>query len=122
MKFLLDANLSPALVEQLGRAGHTAVHVADLDMLAATDDAILDRASSDGFVLITADSDFPMLLALRRETTPSVLLLRHVNELSSRRHGALVVVNLPTVIDDLESGAIVSLSPTRMRVRRLPIE
>lgn len=66
MKLLLDANLSPALVEQLGRAGHTAVHVADLDMLAATDDAILDRASSDGFVLITADSDFPMLLALRR--------------------------------------------------------
>lgn len=122
MRFLLDANLSPGLVEQLEQAGHTAVHVAALDMLAATDDAILDRAASEGYVLITSDSDFPMLLAVRRETTPSVVLLRHVSELPSQRHGALLVANLPAVLDDLDNGAIVSLSPARLRVRRLPID
>jgi len=29
--------------------------------------------------------------------------------------------NLPTVLDDLANGAIVSRGPTRMAVRRLPI-
>ncbi|MGH3589171.1 MAG: hypothetical protein ACRDQ0_22915 [Pseudonocardia sp.] len=62
-----------------------------------------------------------MLLALRRATSPSVVLLRHVNELSRVEQGALLIANLPEVLDDLEAGAIVSLSPTRMAVRPLPI-
>ncbi len=95
MRFLLDANLSPALVEQLGQAGYTAVHVGDLELLAAADDVILDRASADGYVLITADSDFPMMLALRRAATPSVILLRHVNELARRVRGRPVHGRLP---------------------------
>lgn len=96
--------------------------MADLGLLAATDHAIFERASADGLVLITADSDFPMMLALRRATNPSVVLLRHVNELSPADQGSLLTANLPAVLDDLARGAIVSLSPRRMGVRRLPIE
>lgn len=122
MRFLLDANLSPRLVEDLRSAGHAAVHVVDLGLLAATDDAIFERASVDGLVLITADSDFPMMLALRRATNPSVVLLRHVSELAPADQAGLLIANLPAVLDDLSRGAIVSLSPRRMGVRRLPIE
>ncbi|WP_219416742.1 hypothetical protein [Pseudonocardia nigra] len=61
------------------------------------------------------------LLALRRTASPSVVLLRHVNELPREAQSALLIANLPTVLDDLGCGAIVSLSPTRMAVRRLPI-
>lgn len=122
MRILLDANLSPSLVGQLEEAGYAALHVAYLDMLAASDDAILDRAAAERWVLITADSDFAMLLAVRRDVMPSVVLLRHVNELEPLGQGALLIANLPAVIDDLESGAIISLSPARLRVRRLPIE
>lgn len=71
--------------------------------------------------MITADSDFPMMLALRRASTPSVVHLRHINELTWHAQVALLVANLPTVLNDLDEGAIVSLSPTRMAVRRLPI-
>lgn len=122
MRFLLDANLSPALIEDLRSAGHAAAHVADLGLLTATDDAIFDRASADGFALITADSDFPMMLVLRRAKSPSVVLLRHVQELTPAEQGGLLVANLPAVLDDLDRGAIVSLSPRRLGVRRLPIE
>lgn len=72
-------------------------------------------------MVVTADSDFPMLLALRRAVSPSVVHLRHVNDLSVEQHGALLAANLPNVRRDLERGAIVSLSPTRMAVRSLPL-
>jgi len=81
---------------------------------------IFDRAAADGDVLITADSDFTNLLAARGRWAPSVVLLRHVAELPWREHEALLVANLPAVLTELEDGAVVSLSSTRLAVRRLP--
>lgn len=121
MKFLLDANLSPTLIEPLHQAGHDATHVADLGLLRASDDAIFDLAAAEGYVVITADNDFPMMLALQDASRPSVVLLRHVGELPRRAQDALLAANLPAVLGDLAGGAIVSLSPTRLAVRALPI-
>lgn len=50
-----------------------------------------------------------------------MVLLRHVAELTWRDHQALLVDNLTAVLADLRDGAVVSLSPTRLAVRRLPI-
>jgi predicted nuclease of predicted toxin-antitoxin system len=80
MRLLLDANLSPRLAPILTDAGHDVTHVADLGLLAASDTMILDRAETDGFVLITADTDFPMLLALRRASSPSVVVVRDASQ------------------------------------------
>lgn len=121
MRFLLDANLSPRLVERLSQAGYDARHVADLGLLAANDAEIFDRAAADNDVVITADTDFSMLLASRRSARPSVVLLRQVAELPTTAHGDLLIANLPAVISDLDRGAVVSMSPTRLAVRRLPI-
>lgn len=60
MRLLLDANLSPRLVEMLSAGGVEAVHVGDLGLLQATNEAILDAARNDQMVVVTADSDFPM--------------------------------------------------------------
>ena len=121
MRLLLDANLSPRLVESLSAAGFDAAHVADLDLVTATDDEIFDQAAEQGLVVVTADSDFGALLAMRRATSPSVVHLRHVAELVAEEHLRLLVANLPQIADDLNRGAIVSLSPTRLAVRDLPL-
>jgi predicted nuclease of predicted toxin-antitoxin system len=121
MRLLIDANLAPRLVQGLRAGGFDAVHVADLDLLTATDDDIFDRAAADGSCVVTADSDFGMLLAVRRATSPSVVHLRGVAELGPDDHLALLLANLSQVADDLEQGAIVSLSPSRLSVRDLPI-
>ena len=121
MRLLLDANLSPALVQPLTHAGYDVTHVADIGLLTASDDAILQIAADDNYVVITADSDFPMMLATRRASKPSAVLLRHVTELPRHHHADLLIANLPTIADDLQRGAIASLSPTRLAVRRLPI-
>lgn len=121
MRLLVDANLAPRVADQLRAAGFDAVHVVDLGLQSASDEGIFDRAVADGLTVVTADSDFGMLLALRRSTSPSVLHLRHVADLVSDAHAALLVANLPAVEADLDRGAIVSLSPTRLAVRGLPI-
>jgi len=71
--------------------------------------------------VVTADTDFPLMLALRGVSGPSVVLLRHVSELTREEHAGLLTANLPLVSADLDSGAIVSLSPVRLAVRNLPI-
>jgi predicted nuclease of predicted toxin-antitoxin system len=121
VRLLLDANLSPRIADSLRAAGFDAVHVADVDLVSATDDVIFDRAAEDGFVVVTADSDFGALLALRRATSPSVVQLRHVAERLPEDHLGLLIANLPQIAEDLASGAIVSLSPTRLAIRDLPI-
>jgi len=65
MNLLLDANLSPRLLDPLRAAGYTVEHVVEV--------------------------------------------------------GALLLADIPSVADDLEGGAVVSLSPDRLSVRDLPI-
>jgi predicted nuclease of predicted toxin-antitoxin system len=121
VKFLVDANLSPDLVKHLCTVGPECVHVADVGLLTATDEVIFDYAAQTGMTIITADSDFPMLLALRQTPAPSVVLLRRVAELPPSEHLELLLANLPNVLADLARGAVVSMAPDRIRVRDLPI-
>ena len=48
MRFVVDAQLPPALARRLEALGHTAEHVADRGMAAASDNAIRDYAASVG--------------------------------------------------------------------------
>jgi len=121
MRLLLDANLSPRLLGPVRAAGFDVAHVAELGLLTASDRTILDLAEAEGFIVVTADTYFPTMLALSGAPMPSVVLLRGVAELTPELHGQLLVANLPAVVEDLERGAIVSLSPDRIRVRDLPV-
>ena len=121
MRLLLDANLSPTFRVGLEHAGHEVVHVGDVGLLHASDRAILEYAAAEHLVIVTADSDFASILALAGAERPSVVQLRGVAELSASVHLRLLVDNLPAVLEDLHQGAVVSLSPTRLAVRRLPI-
>jgi predicted nuclease of predicted toxin-antitoxin system len=121
VKLLIDANLSPRVAAALDEAGFEATHVSERGLLEATDDEIFDHALAEGRAVVTADSDFGALLALRRAASPSVIQLRQVTELGPEAHVTLLLASLPSIKDDLDRGVIVSLSPTRLAVRDLPI-
>ncbi|WNO54635.1 DUF5615 family PIN-like protein [Stakelama saccharophila] len=61
MKFVIDAQLPPALARWLRDQGHEAVHVSEIDMISASDAAIAARAEADGAVLVSKDEDFVTL-------------------------------------------------------------
>lgn len=120
MKFLVDNSLSPALTEALRTAGNDALHVRDYGMQASPDEDIFARAAEEGRVLVSADSDFSMLLALRNASHPSLILFRWNSERLPSRQAILILANMATLEALLERGAVVTFDAARVRVRPLP--
>jgi predicted nuclease of predicted toxin-antitoxin system len=121
MKFLLDNAVSPKVAELLREAGHDAVHVRSLNLQAASDDQVFAVATDESRVLISADTDFGTILALRQEVRPSVILFRGRTPRRPDREAAVLLANLENLLHDLEHGAVVSITEQRIRIRRLPI-
>ena len=120
MKFLVDMPLSPALATWLASLGHDAVHAEALGLDEAPDSEILGTAITAGRVIVTADLDFPHLLAMIGSSGPGLILLRGGNytEAESRSCVQRVLMQIPH--DDL-ARCIVVVDRHKVRRRDLPV-
>ena len=101
MRFVVDAQLPPALARRIAAAGHRCEHVADCGLLTAPDPAIRAYASEVGAAIITKDDDFAVHLLLHGG--PAVVWLRIGN---TRRAALLarVEADLGRIVAALQSG------------------
>lgn len=76
MRFLVDAQLPPALARFLTAQGHDAAHVLDCNMLEATDLDIWAYSIANDAVIVTKDEDFALMSAKSDETRPRIVWIR----------------------------------------------
>ena len=120
MKFLVDMPLSPDLAAWLREQGYDAVHAVALQLDRAPNVEILRRANLEGRTVITADLDYPRLLALAGNTDASLILFRNGNW-----SDAAVIARMTEILKALTpadiTGSIMVVDRTRVRRRKLPI-
>ena len=105
----------------LRAAGHDCTHVYELGLGGQPDEQIMAAADRENRILVSADTDFGELLANAPVLAPSVILLRRTDKQAGSL-AAVILANLEQVIDDLAAGALIVISDTRIRARRLPMK
>jgi predicted nuclease of predicted toxin-antitoxin system len=120
MKLLLDQGLPRSTVLHLSNAGIEAVHVGKAGYATASDAKILDFACQYGNIVVTLDADFHALLALSGAAGPSVIRIR-IEGLGGAELANLLVTVLKVCKDDLNKGAMVSVTENGFRIRQLPL-
>ena len=122
MKLLVDNALSPMIAQVLSAGGHDCLHVRDRGLQNASDPEILSLAETENRVIVSADTDFGALLAIRNKRKPSFILLRKTQGLRPEQIAQQLVAILHRYEEDLESGCVVTVGDRRIRIRALPIE
>lgn len=100
MRFLIDEQLPPGLVDRLRKKGHVAEHIRDIGLGGAPDARIRAHASRTGAVLITKDEDFAAAGKARKF---AVLWIRLGNTTNKALWAALEP-NLPEIVAAIERG------------------
>lgn len=120
LKFLADIGISPKAVAFLRSEGYDALHLIEEKLERLSDVEIIHKAKTEGRIILTHDLDFGDLMAASGDRLPSVVIFRlaDMRPDNVNRHLRLVLTHYQAL---LESGAILSITQGRIRVRRLPV-
>jgi len=102
MRFLVDAQLPPALARILSAKGFEAEHVFDVALGTANDSAVWQHAIAIQAVIITKDEDFASMVNLR-STGPAIVWVR-IGNTSKRALFAWFEPLIPSIVLALERG------------------
>jgi len=120
MKILIDMNLSPEWREVFAGCGWDCVHWSEVGEPSAPDSELMCWARENGFVVFTHDLDFGALLAACGASKPSVVQLRS-QDTRPNTMGQTLTAAIRECLPELDSGALVTVNPLRMRITLLPL-
>lgn len=120
MKLLLDQGLPLSASKLLREIDIDAIHISEIKMSEATDAEIIQKAKAERRIVVTLDADFHTLLALDEATSPSVIRIR-IERLRASAIVDLLLMVIAKCEEDLIQGSAVTVEPSRIRIRRLPL-
>jgi predicted nuclease of predicted toxin-antitoxin system len=120
VKALLDMPVSASLLSVLEDRGHEGVHASQLGLDRAPDEDLLALARQEGRVVITADLDFPRMLALSVAEGPGLILFRGGTYSDQEMRGLLERV-LDAVEPEALERSVCVVDRQRVRITRLPL-
>lgn len=120
MRLLADMGISPRTVAFLRGQGHDATHLIEEGLERLPDAEILRKARNENRIILTHDLGFGELVAASRAQLPSVVTFRLKNMRPDNVNQHLSAV-LARHGDDLERGAIISVTERQIRSRLLPL-
>ncbi len=120
MKFIVDMNISPLTRDTLRSWEFDVIRVSDVLPATALDCEIIEYAKVRGYVLVTFDLDFSALLAVGGHQKPSLISLRISNADPIHIANRLAKI-INTNAHHLESGSIITVEDSAIRVRSLPL-
>ena len=112
--------ISPRTVEWLRQQGYDAIHLVDEELNTLADEDIIRKARLENRIVLTIDLDFGYLLAISQANLPSIVIFRLGNASRDKLQDRLTEV-LALCLEDLRSGALISVSERSIRVRQLPM-
>lgn len=102
MRFVVDAQLPPALARLLTSHGHQAEHVADIGLRDADDSALWCYALQHHAIIVTKDEDFPH--RHRQSLNAPVLVWLRIGNTSRKALLQWFERLLPQIVQHVEQG------------------
>ncbi|HRJ54119.1 MAG TPA: DUF5615 family PIN-like protein [Candidatus Thiothrix moscowensis] len=103
MRFIVDAQLPPALARFLASLGEDAIHVLDAGLLEAVDSEIWSFALENDWVIITKDDDFQFRASVSKHY-PKIVWVR-VGNCSKQKLLEIFKKHWTAIKRELEAGA-----------------
>jgi predicted nuclease of predicted toxin-antitoxin system len=113
MKLLLDTCVWGGAVKTLEASGHNVVWAGQWSEDPG-DEEILAIAHNEDRILVTLDKDFGEMAIVQRKSHSGIVRL--VN-LSAKQQGIVCLRVIEKYVRELQSGAIVTVEPGRIRIR-----
>jgi predicted nuclease of predicted toxin-antitoxin system len=89
-------------------------------MQAAKDERIVSRALDEDRIVVSADTDFSTILAMRDAERPSFILFREPDLMVAQDYFEVLMPASPGLESELAAGCVAVFRRGRLRVRRLP--
>ena len=118
MKFLVDRCVGPQLAEWLRTQGHDVVKARQLGPDPG-DRVLLGRASAEGRILVTIDTDFGELVYVERFEHAGLVRLP---DIPARQRIALIADVVQRHRRALEARAVVTIRGGRIRIAHPPVQ
>ena len=119
-RILLDQGLPRTAAKILKETGWDVLHTGDIGLSRATDNEILEYSRAEKRVIVKLDADFHAILAVANESEPSVVRIRQEG-LKGPALADLIENIWPSIIEQLKSGAMVSVTEKSIRIRTIPL-